>query len=201
MKIEYVNIDGLRYEDLVGYEKLLPVERQEKIRRYRFEADKLRSLVAGLLIQRVIGETGLVYGEHEKPYAENCDTFFSVSHSDDIVAIAYDCAELGLDVEKLPDESRLKIANRFYHPNERRFVNEAEDKLRAFCDIWTRKEAYLKCTGEGISSDLTAFDTTSDPMKGSLKTFHLNGYSMSVCSEKPLTDEIYISETELKTLL
>ena len=107
-----------------------------------------------------------------------------------------------MDIERLPDESRLKIADRFYHPRERVYVKESQDSCRAFCEIWTRKEAVLKMTGEGISTDLTAFDTTALPLSAQLYTSALDGYCLSVCSAEPIGDKsIDISELELKNLL
>ena len=202
MKIEYVILDDkLRVDDMSEYLALLPQERQEKIARYRFDQDKMLSLTAGLLIRRARGESFITLGEHGKPYAEN-GIFFSVSHSGSIAAIAVDDVEIGMDAEKLPDESRLKIANRFYHPAEREYVKQAEDRRRAFCEIWTRKEAYLKMTGEGISTDLTAFDTTCAPLSGQLYTISVDAYCLSVCSAEPIGDKkIYLSELELKELL
>ncbi|WP_405343505.1 4'-phosphopantetheinyl transferase family protein [Ruminococcus sp.] len=202
MKIEYVVLDeNLKIEDFKEAVALLPPERQAKIARYRFEKDKLLSLAAGLLINRAIGESPITFGEHDKPYAES-GVYFSVSHSDRVAAIAVDDVEVGLDVEEIPDESRLKIADRFYHPREREYVREAADQCRAFCEIWTRKEAVLKMTGEGISTDLTAFDTTALPLSAQLFTSGSNGYCMSVCSAEPLGEKrIDISELELKELL
>ena len=202
MKIEYVVLDeNLRWEELKESVALMPPERQEKITRYRFEKDKLLSLAAGLLIRRAIGESPIVYGKHDKPYAEN-GVFFSVSHSGRVAAIATDDREIGLDVEQLPDESRLKIADRFYHSRERAYVKGSQDPRRAFCEIWTRKEAVLKMTGEGISTDLTAFDTTALPLSAQLYTRALDGYALSVCSADPIGDQsIDISKLELKDLL
>ena len=202
MKIEYVVLDkNLRIEEFKEAVALLPPERQAKIARYRFEKDKLLSLAAGLLIRRAIGESPIIFGEHDKPYAES-GVYFSVSHSGSVAAIAVDDVEVGLDVEQIPDESRLKIADRFYHPNERAYVRGAEDQCRAFCEIWTRKEAVLKMTGEGISTDLTAFDTTALPLSAQLDTRGLNGYCMSVCSAEPLGEKmINISRLELKGLI
>ena len=203
MKIEYIVLDeNLKLSDLAGYEKLLPGYRKEKIVRYRFEKDQLRSVIAGLLIRRAIGDGEIVFGAHEKPYAKDSGIYFSVSHSGDVVAIAVDENEVGLDVEELPAENRLKIADRFYHPAERAYVHGAQDMPRAFCRIWTRKEAVLKMTGEGISTDLTAFDTTTEPLSGQLATVDLDGYCLSVCSEKAINStDVYISEIELKGLL
>ncbi|MBQ3330580.1 MAG: 4'-phosphopantetheinyl transferase superfamily protein [Ruminococcus sp.] len=201
MKIEYVILDDkLRFTDVSEYLALLPQERQDKIARYRFEKDKLLSLAAGLLIRRAIGESQIIFGEHGKPYAEN-GVFFSVSHSGRMAAIAVDDVEIGLDIENLPDESRLKVADRFFHPAEREYVKQAEDPLRTFCEIWTRKEAYLKMTGEGISTDLTAFDTTVPPLSEQLYTTSVDTYCLSVCSAEPIGDrEIYISGLELMDL-
>lgn len=201
MKIEYVILDDmLKFDDVSDYLTLLPQERQEKIARYRFEKDKLLSLTAGLLIRRAIGGSPIALGEHGKPYAES-GGFFSVSHSGSIAAIAVDDIEIGLDIEKLPDESRLKIADRFYHPAEREHVKRSGDPCRAFCEIWTRKEAVIKMTGEGISADLTAFDTTCALLSGQLYTTSVDEYCLSVCSAEPIGDrEIYISKLELMDL-
>ena len=203
MKIKYIILDkNITYNDLRQYEDLLPDYRREKIARYRFDSDKLRSLIAGLLIRQVTGDSEIIFGEHEKPYLADGSLYFSVSHSGDIVAIATDDCELGVDVEALPKPDRLKIADRFFHPNERGYVHGSDDELRAFCRIWTRKEAYLKCTGEGISSDLTAFDTVSEPLSSRIVTHDLDGYCLSVCSMLPINEEdIYISNIELSEMI
>ena len=203
MDVIYVRLnDSVKYEDISYLEAALPPERREKTARYRFEKDKLRSLVAGLLIQRYTGGAGLSYGEHDKPYVSAGSVYFSISHSGDIVAIAVDRTEVGCDVEAVPSDDRLKIADRFYHENERAYVDSAVDKNTAFCRIWTRKEAYLKMTGEGISSDLTAFDTVSLPLSDQLFTVDADGYCLSVCSAGTINKEdVYISELELKSLL
>lgn len=203
MKIQYVVLDeNLTFAELSPYTALLPAYRREKIARYRFEEDKLRSLIAGLLLRHEAGDAPVLFGEHEKPYLADNSLFFSLSHSGSLVVIATDAAEIGVDVEALPSPDKLRIADRFYHPAEREYVRSADDAARAFCRIWTRKEAYLKMTGEGISTDLTAFDTTSLPLSGQLYTVDLDGYCLSVCSENPICEEnVYISKIELKSLL
>ena len=203
INVAYINIGSeLTYDQLREYENLLPDYRREKIARYRFDSDKLRSLVAGLLIRWAIGDREIIFGERDKPYLADGSLYFSVSHSGDIVAIATDERELGVDVEVIPSTDRLKIADRFYHPTERDYVHSSDDPERAFCRVWTRKESYLKCTGEGISTDLTAFDTLSEPLNGRIVTLDLNGYCISVCSSRPITeDDAYFSKLELKEIV
>ena len=203
MKVKYVVIDeSTRFEDIKHLTAFLPPERQAKTERYRFERDKLLSLAAGLLIYKETGGGELVFGEHGKPYLKDGSTFFSVSHSGCVAAIATDTSEVGCDVESIPDETRLRLADRFYHPNERDYVCSADDKPRAFCRIWTRKEAYLKMTGEGIAVDLTAFDTVSPPLSDQILTYDMDAWSLSVCSADPISSEVVdISELELKALI
>lgn len=202
MKIEYIKLDeALTFDEVKQYTKLLPFERQEKIARYRFERDKLLSLAAGLLIRRAVGDSRILVKEHGKPYVPG-GVYFSVSHSGEMAAIAVDHVEVGLDIERFPEESRLKIADRFYHPGERAYVSGSPDVRRAFCEIWTRKEAYLKMTGEGISTDLTAFDTTASPLCEQLYTTVIGEYALSLCSEKVIKyQNIDISKLELKDVL
>ncbi len=203
MEVKYIVLDdSLSYEDVSGYTGLLPFERQERIARFRFEKDKLRSVIAGLMIIHATGGGRLIYGDKEKPYLADGSMYFSLSHSGDVVAIATDDVEVGCDAELIKGDNRLKIADRFYNINEREYVHSADDEKLAFCRIWTRKEAYLKMTGEGISTDLTAFDTTAEPLSSQIFTKDMDGWCLSVCSEKKIDEnEIYISELEIKDLL
>jgi 4'-phosphopantetheinyl transferase len=195
-------LDGVEYEKVKEYAALLPDERQEKIARYRFDSDRLLSLAAGLLIRSVIGDSPIILNEHGKPYVEGFGRHFSVSHSGRCAAIAVDEDEIGLDVEQLAAEDRLKIAARFYHPEEQRFVEEAEDQPRAFTRVWTRKEAYLKQIGTGIATDLTAFSTLSGELNSRIASFDLDEYTLSVCAERAIDkDNIYFSDIELKDLV
>ncbi|MBQ3417772.1 MAG: 4'-phosphopantetheinyl transferase superfamily protein [Ruminococcus sp.] len=201
MIIKYIMIDeNTSFEDIKPYLPLLPKERREKIARYRFDKDKLTSAVAGLLIRHMIGDRELIYGEHNKPYIKNCDDlFFSVSHSDRCVAIAVDDTEVGVDVEKIRTKDIDKLAERFFSQGEIAYIAQSSDKPVAFTEVWTRKEAYLKCKGTGITEDLSAFDTTSDDLNPYLYSAKLEGYYLSVCSKEEFDiNKVYFTKLELK---
>lgn len=202
MKIRWLLLDSTEYADAARYAELLPPSRRAKIARLRFDSDKLLSLAAGLLIRAEAGEGELALNAHGKPYFIGSDVHFSVSHSGRCAAIAVDSAAVGLDVEQLPQNDFMKLARRFYHVNELHFVEEAQDQPRAFARIWTRKEAYLKQLGIGISTDLRAFDTTADELSRRIASYDLDGYVLSVCAANHLSDEsIDYSQIELKDLL
>lgn len=79
---------------------------------------------------------------------------FSLSHSGAVVLIAVAGTSVGADVEELPTSRTVdQIAPRL-HPREREEIAalvDPEDRRLAFARCWTRKEALLKGTGEGLS--------------------------------------------------
>ena len=117
--------------------------------------------------------------EHGKPYFKNLPDFhFNISHSTDILAVAISDGKVGIDIEKLrtPD---LRIAKRFCE-DEQAYVTETDPKNRFF-EVWTKKEAYLKYKGTGISGGLNSFSIFNTEIP--LKTFKISDYIMSVCSK------------------
>jgi 4'-phosphopantetheinyl transferase len=92
---------------------------------------------------------------------------FNLSHSGDVVvvAIGLKCI-LGVDVEQVhPVDHMEDIARRFFHPDEAAEVlsSPASQRERAFFSCWTRKEAYLKATGSGLSTPLQSFRVSIQP--------------------------------------
>ena len=92
---------------------------------------------------------------------------FNLSHAGDLALLAVGYGrELGVDVEpirSLPDARSL--AQRFFSPSENanlRNVGHA-NLPRAFFECWTRKEAFIKAIGQGLSYPLESFDVTFYP--------------------------------------
>lgn len=113
-------------------------------------------------------------GEHGRPRLrdDGGTVRFSLSHSGEcaVVAVAVD-ADVGADIERIRTVPRLlQIARRFFSPDEHDRLCEVpiHDRLRAFFDIWTRKEAFLKAVGRGIGGGraLGRFDVRSIGVAG-----------------------------------
>ena len=88
--------------------------------------------------------------------------YFSVSHSDDQVAVAISRAPVGVDIERVrADCSWDAIAAICFHPTERALLQRGNEtaSCEAFFEIWTRKEAYLKGIGTGLSTDPASFSS------------------------------------------
>lgn len=97
---------------------------------------------------------------------------FNVAHSNDLMlcAITLD-HEVGVDVEHVrPDVDREAIARRFFARDEVRALEAAPHGLArdAFFACWTRKEAVVKATGEGLARPLDSFAVSVDPARGAM---------------------------------
>ena len=152
---------------------LAPAERH-RADRYRFERHRSRYIVGRatlrLLLARYLdaaaGELEIGYGEFDKPYLAGGPSF-NLSHSGTVVLYAFAAAgELGIDVElDDPDFSHERVAERFFSPSEVSVLRAlpAEAQPRAFLACWTRKEAFVKARGDGLSLALDSFDVTLSP--------------------------------------
>jgi 4'-phosphopantetheinyl transferase len=99
-----------------------------------------------------------------------------VSHSNKIALFGFTKnREIGVDVEyvkQLPDAD--KIAKRFFSSQENLIYQESPKKPAAFYHCWTRKEAFIKAIGEGLSFPLDQFEVSFLPKeKPCIK--HING--------------------------
>ncbi|WP_377811570.1 4'-phosphopantetheinyl transferase superfamily protein (plasmid) [Azospirillum sp. A29] len=124
----------------------------------------LRRGLLRLLLGRCTGRdpAGLVfdYGTHGKPSLPGGPAF-NLSDSEDSLAIAVAAeGRIGVDIERLrPIESAEGIADRFFHATERAALQGLGPERRdeGFLLAWTRKEAFIKAAGVGLSMPLDRF--------------------------------------------
>lgn len=160
-----LRLDFLREAEAYDRMRLLvPLSRRLRAERYRFMEDRMRCLGAGLLLRFATGfdDDDTDFGPNGKPFfPAHPEICFSLSHSGDLVVCAVSQRTVGADVEEIKPvrESNLFIARRY-------FTKEEQDELAltkpdpektafdpsVFTKIWTRKEAYVKMTGEGIQA-------------------------------------------------
>lgn len=101
--------------------------------------------------------------ENQKPYLANSagsrTVSFSLSRSEDLCLVAVAShTEVGVDIECDSQGSfEAGMADQVFTPEERAALEAfpPAERLRAFLLGWTRKEAYAKCIGLGLSADLT----------------------------------------------
>jgi 4'-phosphopantetheinyl transferase len=122
----------------------------------------LRSLL-GYYLGIASNTVEIRYGPNGKPVIQG-PVRFNVSHSGSVAAFAFAVGcELGLDVEEIrPFADLAAVAARFFSPEEAEELAKlprAEQEL-AFFRCWTRKEAYVKAVGTGLSGPLHDFQVS-----------------------------------------
>jgi 4'-phosphopantetheinyl transferase len=171
------NLDLSSYE-MCRLEDTLSPDERERAAKFHFARDRQRFIAArGILrdiLARYLGRSPSAllfsYGPFGKPaLADDCasDLRFNLSHSGSVALYAVACnREIGVDVERI-DSSFIEdgIEERFFSRNEVAKLRSlhASERLRAFFDCWTRKEAYVKARGGGLQISLQSFEVSLAP--------------------------------------
>jgi len=160
------------------WQTLAPDE-QERARRFRFDKHRRHFIIARGLLRAILSryleieprEVELCYSPYGKPALapEHGDEplRFNLSHSGELALYAFNCSrDIGIDVEHVRSEfAEMEIAERFFSRREFAAFVSLPEALRTigFFNCWTRKEAYIKARGEGLSFPLDKFDVSLAP--------------------------------------
>jgi 4'-phosphopantetheinyl transferase len=176
-----IGLDGLPEAVLETRRRCLSLDEIERARRFatpllrdRFIACRgaLRILLGGYT-GRPAAALILEQGPFGKPAlaspapGETAPLVFNVSHSDAFALAALTLTRpIGVDLERvraLPDADQLAAQN--FGPGEQSeyLALLPEWRPTGFFQCWTRKEAFIKATGEGLSRSLASFQVTLGP--------------------------------------
>jgi len=150
-----------------------------KAERFYFVKDRRRFVITHGILRTILGRYLNVkpnrlkfsYGFHGKPtlggVTDGHSLCFNMSHSEGLAVFAFAWhRRIGVDVEYVrPMPDGEEIAERFFSPRENAVFRTvpASKKLEAFLNCWTRKEAFLKAIGDGLSRSLDSFEVTFAP--------------------------------------
>jgi 4'-phosphopantetheinyl transferase len=168
--LEAIAADEPRWQQVLSSDELTRAARYHFARdRQRFVAARawLRTILAGYIGTDPNSLT-FSYSQKEKPSLgpafDGSGVGFNVSHSGGIALLAFTRRrEIGVDVEQIRRDSDLEaIARRFFstHEQSQLAALRADERTDAFFRCWTRKEAYIKATGDGLSLPLSQFDVS-----------------------------------------
>ncbi|WP_316833089.1 4'-phosphopantetheinyl transferase family protein [Pedobacter aquatilis] len=132
-----------------------------KAKRFRNPGDAQRYLVgkyavrklAGLFLKKDAAALAFTLEKNNKPKLEGIE--FNISHSGDICLLAFSQNPIGVDVEEINKSFNYQslLADSFSE-NEINIIRTSATPEVTFYQLWTRKEAILKASGEGISDHL-----------------------------------------------
>jgi len=157
----------------------LSADERTRSERFYFERDRQRFIAGRGMLRQILGRylgidpsrLRFRYGAHGKPAlaepAGERGLRFNVSHSQGLALYAVTCnREVGVDLERVrPISNADRIAERFFSSQENAALRAlpANLKCEGFFTCWTRKEAYIKARGDGLSFSLDQFDVSLAP--------------------------------------
>jgi len=149
---------------------ILAEDERDRARRFHLARDAHRFVVAHGALRTIVAaclgcapaDVAFVTGSHGKPEVAGGDLRFNLSHSGALALCAVSAgARVGVDVECLRgDVATDEVARAFFSVAENAALSALPATLRsaAFFACWTRKEAYVKARGDGVSARLESFD-------------------------------------------
>jgi len=160
---------------LARLEVSLAAEETQRAARFHFPADRDRFIAAHGCLRAVLARTlhcqpsqlTFSVNPYGKPALSDHKLEFNLTHSGDFALIAVTQEhKVGVDVERIRSDMELEsIASHYFSQRE---VSEflalpSEQRVTGFFACWTRKEAYTKAQGLGLSLPLESFDVSLTP--------------------------------------
>ncbi|MDQ2855223.1 MAG: 4'-phosphopantetheinyl transferase superfamily protein [Acidobacteriota bacterium] len=157
---------------------LLSPDEQSRADRFHFERDRRHFTTARAYLRTLLGtylgmtpqEIRFSYTEFGKPALAlelNQQLKFNLAHSGGLALYGFTrIGEIGIDLEYIrPEFTGREIADRFFSRMEVASLNQLPktERHQAFFNCWTRKEAFIKAKGLGLSLGLDQFDVTLAP--------------------------------------
>lgn len=161
---DFVHIFKIKASDyfkIITAKGVLSPEEQAKAARFLQQQSRENYTVRKYFLRKLLAHfTGLHTAElafhlkaNKKPGIDGL--FFNVSHSKDLITIAFSASDIGIDLEYIDPYFQYKeVMDMCFSKHEIQMVEKAVLPILAFYLIWTRKEAIVKATGEGIITQL-----------------------------------------------
>lgn len=176
----YVRSDRLDADTMTRLHGTLSTDERKRADDYFQARDRRTSIVArGLLREQLSRYCGIPAGELRfttvgngkpalAPGLSNQSVQFNISHSGGAVLLGFTrLAEVGVDIEagNRHLDDLMGVAESFFAPGETAALKRlsADQQRRGFLNCWTRKEAFIKVHGEGLSRDLNSFEVELAP--------------------------------------
>lgn len=194
IKVLFVDTNKLSIDALLS-SSYLKKEDKDILLKFKNERAKKEKACSFILKNKIIGEYHL--NEFDKPISDNA--YFNISHSDGVVVLATAERPIGVDIEKIRTRSN-SLVDHISSKEEKEYI---KDDIN-FYEVWTNKEALVKCLGTGIRKNVK--DIPALPLDGKKvyqghtyfsKTIQHFDYVISVVLESDGPFDVEIMDVEI----
>jgi len=130
-------------------------------RKIYFASRVLRRKILADIIGCGVAELRFGREDAGKPFLQNHLRHFSLTHTDDLIALAVSTCPIGIDIEYSERQFNPRLAKRYFHKQENSILSADDNFNRTFASLWTLKEAYAKATGAGIFASISKLQVES----------------------------------------
>ncbi len=158
-----------------GLEKILSEDEIKRAEKFYFKKDRNHFVACRCILRNILslyldipaGDIKFSYNTYGKPSVPEKKIFFNLSNSYGLAIYGITCnKEIGIDIEHIPEDfSWEEIVEQFFSKKEimELYKTPCDMRKKAFFNCWTRKEAYIKAKGMGLSIPLDSFDVSLMP--------------------------------------
>ena len=140
VKIYLINCKDVSLDSLLN-SKYISLLEKSSFDKYKNDEVKKEKIASAYLKNKYVGKYHL--NELGKPISDN--VYFNVSHSHYLVGLVIDNVPVGIDIEKIRPVDK-KLSDYVSDELEKNYIHDDQ----SFYEIWTNKEALVKCVGTGI---------------------------------------------------
>ena len=169
----------------------LPTWRREQSLRFRFLIDRVLCAKAFIMLSEALrhdygiaDELLFDYGFHGKPTLNgHGNIHFNLSHCrKGILCVVDETSPVGCDIETVVDTINPNLIDNYFSLSEKTYIQCSNSPLTAFTELWTRKEAFLKYTGDGLTDNLSTILETPLAQSLTMKTTTCdNQFAYTIC--------------------
>lgn len=155
--------------------RCLSDEELQRANRFKFEIDRVHFIASHGILRSILAhylgcrpaEIRYESGPYGKPsLVGDTALHFNISHAGNLAVLGFADRSIGVDLEHIQPRIDIEeIATRFFAPAEVQSLMQLppDQRLRGFYTCWTRKEAFIKALGDGLSCPLDQFEVSLSP--------------------------------------
>lgn len=195
LRLNEIHIWRVALDNVTRDARVLAPAEQERAARFVFQVHRARYINAHVALREILAQytqtpaedLAFQTNEYGKPFlASDPALYFNLAHSHAFALLAVTRqGPVGVDIEHRRDDFEpLSLAERFFAPREVALVREQPAR---FFEIWTRKEAFIKALGMGVSFPLREFDVCEQRVAFTPAVAHLTHQIWFVNTFEPVT--------------
>ncbi len=213
----YCNFDE-NLKNLQHYGTVLSDDEAARSLRFKFLKDRQSYIISRGILRILLGkythtkpeQLAFIYGKYGKP-SLNSPIKFNISHSGNMAVFGFTINdEIGVDIEYIkPDVEVMHLVENFFSETEIAMLKSLPEAIqkKAFYRCWTRKEAFIKAEGSGLSFPLDQFSVSVDDdevanlLETKWNTNKKNNWALHSCVPKADYIAAVAVENKLNTML